>query len=284
MTVSLKSLIEEWEGIGVVMRYDRQTGTWIFIALHDDTLGPPTGGTRLKVYPSPALALRDAMRLGAGMTRKWAAVDLHYGGGKAVLAVPRILQGEERVGLLTRYGRLIESLRGTFGTGVDMGTTPDDMLVISQVTSYVHGVDRETGQALDPGPFTARGVFAGILAAVKHAYGSEDMRERVVHVQGVGDVGGPLARMLKEGGAHLVLSDLDTRRAEWRTLHNPVNALVYNADGRSVHMVLVDGVAVVEDGRPTFVDEGTLVDRAQAMAEALLARTGVTPAIRWPLE
>lgn len=214
MTVSLKSLIEEWEGIGVVMRYDRQTGTWIFIALHDDTLGPPTGGTRMKVYPSPALALRDAMRLGAGMTRKWAAVDLHYGGGKAVLAVPRILQGEERVGLLTRYGRLIESLRGTFGTGVDMGTTPDDMLVISQVTSYVHGVDRETGQTIDPGPFTARGVFAGIRAAVKFAYGSEDMSERVVHVQGLGDVGGPLARMLKKGGAHLVLSDLDTRRAE----------------------------------------------------------------------
>ena len=30
MTVSLKSLIEEWEGIGVVMRYDRPTGTvWL---------------------------------------------------------------------------------------------------------------------------------------------------------------------------------------------------------------------------------------------------------------
>jgi leucine dehydrogenase len=118
------------------------------------------------------------------------------------------------VGLLTRYGQLLESLHGTFGTGVDMGTTPEDMLTISQVTSHVHGVDRETGRTIDPGPYTARGVFAGIRAAVKQEFGTDDLSGRVIHVQGVGDVGDPLARMLKESGAHLVLSDLDTRRAE----------------------------------------------------------------------
>ena len=53
----------------------------------------------------------------------------------------------------------------------------------------------------------------------------------------------------------------DTRRAEWATLHNPVNALVYNADGRSVDSVFVDGNLVIEGGKPTFVNEGALVDR-----------------------
>jgi leucine dehydrogenase len=168
----------------------------------------------MKVYPSPAAGLQDAMRLAAGMTRKWAGVDFDYGGGKAVLAVKGQLEGEERAGLLTRYGRLLESLHGAFGTGPDLGTTPEDMLVISQVTSHVHGVDRETGRTIDPGPFTARGVFAGIRAAVKHEYRVDDLTGRVIHVQGVGDVGAPLARMLKESGAQLVLSDLDTRRAE----------------------------------------------------------------------
>ncbi|MCZ6918656.1 MAG: leucine dehydrogenase [Gemmatimonadetes bacterium] len=214
MTVSLKSLIEGWEGIGVVSRYDQPTGSWIFIALHDDTLGMPTGGTRMKVYPSPALALQDAMRLAAGMTAKWAAVDLDFGGGKGVIAVPHILEGEERHGLLLRYGQLIESLNGSFGTGVDMGTTPEDMRVIKQATSRVHGVDPETGQTIDPGPFTARGVFAGMRAVVRQAFGTDDLTGRVVHIQGVGDVGAPLARMLKQAGARIVLSDLDTRRAE----------------------------------------------------------------------
>jgi leucine dehydrogenase len=214
MALSIKALIEGWNGVGVVMRFDQPTGTWMFIAIHNNTLGVATGGTRMKVYPSPAAALLDAMRLAEGMTRKWAAVDFNFGGGKAVLAIPKSLEEEERQGLLRRYGRLLESLNGSFATGEDLGTTPEDMAVIGQETTYVHGVDREAWTAADPGPYTASGVFAGIKAAVKHLFGTEDLTGRVVHVQGVGDVGEPLARELKEAGADLLLSDLDSKRAE----------------------------------------------------------------------
>ncbi len=214
MAHSIKSLIETWDGIGVVIRYDAETETWIFVALHSDRLGAPSGGTRMKVYSGPAAGLRDAMRLARGMTHKWAAVGLDHGGGKAVLALSRPLQPDERTGLLRRYGQLINSLHGSFGTGPDLGTTPDDMIVIAQETEYVHGVDRAAGTCIDPGPFTAMGVFAGIKASVQHVFGSGDLTGRVVHVQGVGDVGDPLARLLKEAGADLILSDLDTRRAE----------------------------------------------------------------------
>ena len=75
----------------------------------------------------------------------------------------------------------------------------------------------------------------------------------------------------------------DTRRAEWGALHNPVNSLVYNADGRSVHTVLVNGQVVVENHRPLFVDEAALVEEVQARGEALLKRTGVSFAPRWPV-
>jgi len=211
---SLKSLVESWDGIGVVMRYDQPTGTWIFIALHSDQLGKPSGGTRMKVYPSPSAGLRDAMRLARGMTHKWAAVDLNYGGGKAVLAVPRALPPEEREGLLRRFGRLIKSLNGSFATGPDLGTTAADMAVIAQETEYVHGVDRATGVSIDPGPYTAQGVFEGIRASLRHVFGSDSVAGRVIHVQGVGGVGEPLARMLKREGAEIVLSDIDSKRAE----------------------------------------------------------------------
>lgn len=214
MALSIKSLIESWDGLGVVMRYDRPTGTWIFIALHNDTLGRPTGGTRMKVYQSAAAGLRDAMRLAEGMTYKWAAIDFAYGGGKAVLAIPRRLKAREREGLLRRYGRLLASLQGTFGTGMDLGTTVEDMVIIGEETEYVHGVDRAHHRAVDPGPFTARGVFASLQAALRRVFGSGDPKGRVVHIQGVGDVGTPLARMLNAAGARLILSDLDTRRAE----------------------------------------------------------------------
>ena len=81
--------------------------------------------------------------------------------------------------------------------------------------------------------------------------------------------------------ADLVL--FDTRRPEWRSLHDPVNNLVYNADGRSVHTVMVDGRIVVEDHRPTFVDEWELIQKVQSLGEGLLERVGVSYPPRWPI-
>src|SRR5262245_24999630 len=81
--------------------------------------------------------------------------------------------------------------------------------------------------------------------------------------------------------ADLVL--FETRRPEWRTLFNPVNTLVYSADGRSVHTVLVDGRVVVENHRASFVDEDELIDRVQVLGQRLLERTGIHFAPRWPV-
>ncbi len=75
----------------------------------------------------------------------------------------------------------------------------------------------------------------------------------------------------------------DTRRAEWRTLFNPVNNLVYGADGRSVHTVIVDGKVRVEDHRPVYVDEWDLIQKVQVLGTELMARTGVSFPSRWPL-
>jgi leucine dehydrogenase len=211
--MELQKLIEAWNGFAVVSQFDHATGTWIFIALHDRTLGRPTGGTRVRVYGSPAEGLHDAMHLAEGMTHKWAAADLPYGGGKAVLAIPGPLRGEAREGLLRRYGRLLESLRGGFATGEDLGTTPQDMAIIGEETEYVIGVS-DNGSMTDPGPFTARGVLAALRAAVRAAYGDEDLAGRRVLIQGLGDVGTPLARHLADAGAHLLLCDTDAERVE----------------------------------------------------------------------
>ena len=75
----------------------------------------------------------------------------------------------------------------------------------------------------------------------------------------------------------------DTRRAEWATLFNPVNSLVYNADGRSVHTVVVDGRVVVENHKPLFVDEPALIAEVQAVGESLLARAGLSFPPAWPV-
>ena len=209
----IETLLREWEGFATVVRYDRPTGAWIFIALHDDTLGPAMGGTRIKVYDRPADGLRDAQRLAEGMTHKWAAAGLPMGGGKAVLAVAAIPEGEEREGLLRRYGWLVSSLGGTFGTGPDLGSTPEDMATIARETRFVHGI-QPGGEAIDPGPYTARGVDQAVRAVARRLFGGEDLSGRTVLVSGLGSVGAPLARRLRDAGATLLLSDVDGSRAE----------------------------------------------------------------------
>ena len=86
-----------------------------------------------------------------------------------------------------------------------------------------------------------------------------------------------------EPGKKADLALYDTRRAEWATLFNPVNSLVYNADGRSVHTVIVDGRIVVENHTPLFVDEQALIAEVQAIGESMLARTGLSFPSPWPV-
>jgi leucine dehydrogenase len=210
----LEELIRSWDGEEVVVRFDEPTGTWMFVCIHSTARGPAGGGTRMKVYAAPGDALADAMRLASAMTLKMAAVDMPFGGAKAVLAVPELLDGEARRGLLLRYADLVASLRGTFNTGPDVNTSAADMDVIGERCGYAFCRTEEHGGSGDPGPHTARGVFHGIRASVRHVFGTDSLEGRVVLVQGLGSVGGPLAEELAAAGAHVLASDVVPGRAE----------------------------------------------------------------------
>jgi leucine dehydrogenase len=204
----LEDLIRAWDGEEVVVRFDEPTGSWMFVCIHSTARGPAGGGTRMKVYGEPSDALADAMRLAAAMTLKMAAVDMPFGGGKAVLAVPELLEGDARRGLLLRYADLVASLRGTFQTGPDVNTTVADMDVIGERCPYVFCRSEAHGGSGNPGPYTARGVFHGIRASVRHVFGTDSLEGRVVLVQGLGSVGAPLAAELEAAGAHVLVSDV----------------------------------------------------------------------------
>jgi leucine dehydrogenase len=137
-----------------------------------------------------------------------------FGGGKSVIAPDEPLGAEARDALFLRYGELLESLRGAFQSGVDVGVSPRDMAVVARRTHQVHGVDFSDGSTLDPGPYTARGVRLAIEAALEVVFGAPAPAERSVLVQGVGDVGRPLARLLADAGARVLVSDIDVERAE----------------------------------------------------------------------
>jgi leucine dehydrogenase len=209
-----KHLLRSWSGEEIVVRYDHEADAWMFIAIHATHGKRSVGGVRLMVYPSPEDGLLDALRLAEGMTNKWAAIDVDYAGGKAVIALSRPVHGDSRTALLRRFGRLIDSLNGRYGAGPDIGTTPKDMALLASETRYVHCFDWSRGEPYDPGIYTALGVFIGMKAALRHATGSDALAGRRVLVQGVGDTGEPLARSVAEAGGVALVNDLNGDRAE----------------------------------------------------------------------
>jgi leucine dehydrogenase len=195
----------------VTFCHDAQTGLKAIIAIHSTALGPAAGGTRLWAYESDDAALHDALRLSHAMSYKNALAGLKFGGGKAVILQTADFAGTEA--LYERYGEFIEQLGGAYVTAEDVGMTVDIMETIGRKTRYVSGLRPEEGQAGgDPSPKTAFGIFKGIEAAVAFQLDRDSVDGLTVAVQGVGNVGYRLCKLLAEAGAKLAVADIDAAR------------------------------------------------------------------------
>jgi glutamate dehydrogenase/leucine dehydrogenase len=206
----MESLLKEWNGENVVIKYDHATGAWIFIALYSTKLNQTAGGTRMKSYPDFQAALQDALRLSEGMAYKLAISGLGFGGAKAVISLPPDFDPQSRHDLLRRYGQMIQNLGGLFYTGSDVGTSASDMDIIAETGApYVFGRTPAAGGAGSSGPATALGVFSGMQIACEHVFGDRSLNGRRVLVQGAGSVGSALIEHLRSAGADVTFSDVD---------------------------------------------------------------------------
>jgi leucine dehydrogenase len=193
----------------VVLCHDRASGYRGIIAIHDTTLGPALGGTRFWQYASDGEAIIDALRLARGMTYKNAVAGLNLGGGKAVIIGDN--RTPEREMLFRAHGRFVDSLGGRYVTAEDVGTTVEDMDFVHMETTHVAGIGSKSG---DPSSVTAHGVFRAIEASAVQRWGSNDLRERTVAIQGCGNVGYHLALALHRAGARLVVTDIHPEKVQ----------------------------------------------------------------------
>lgn len=182
---------------------DNQTGLKAIIAIHDTTLGPALGGTRMWSYNNELEALNDVLRLSRGMTYKNAISDLALGGGKAVIIGDSKTMKSEA--LFRRFGRFVNSLAGNYITAEDVGISPSDMVWVSKETQHVVGLPGKSG---DPSPVTAFGTYMGIKACAKIRYGTDSLEGRKVLVQGVGHVGEYLVEHLRKERAEVYVADI----------------------------------------------------------------------------
>ncbi|MGH7565614.1 MAG: Glu/Leu/Phe/Val dehydrogenase dimerization domain-containing protein [Gemmatimonadota bacterium] len=196
----------------VVFCHDAESGLDSIIAIHDTTLGPALGGTRMWPYRSTHEALVDVLRLSEGMTYKAAVADLELGGGKAVIIGDS--KRDKTPELLRAHGRFVDTLGGRYITAEDVGIGVEDMEYVYEETRHVTGIKSSPQGSGDPSPVTAFGVYNGIKASCKQKLGGDDLDGVRVAVQGAGHVGYYLCENLAADGAVLSICDIDEERVQ----------------------------------------------------------------------
>jgi len=219
----------------ILYYHDAPTGLKVIVAIHNTTLGPSLGGTRMYNYHSEEAALSDVLKLSKGMSYKSALAGLDLGGGKAVLVGdPKTLKNEA---YFRRYGEFIESLHGAYITGPDVNTNMDDMVHISKQTKHVVGLPVLYGGSGDPSILTAYGTYMGMKAAVKKLYGKDSLLGKKIAVEGVGKVGSILIGYLVKEGAIIYIKDIQKDKIAAVAQSYPVEVI---ADEKTFYGLDVD--------------------------------------------
>lgn len=196
-------LLDQYQVNELHVRNDAVSGLKAIIAIHNTHFGPALGGCRFISYKNDYDAMQDAVRLARGMSYKAAISGVNQGGGKAVIIKPEGYYDPKL--LFLEFGRFVESLNGRYITAIDSGTTANEMDIIQQQTSHV----TSTSMSDNPSIYTAKGVFEGIKASVKHKLNKDSLKDLRIAIQGVGNVGAELGRLLNKAGAYVIVADIN---------------------------------------------------------------------------
>ena len=185
---------------------DKQLGLKAFIAIHDTTLGPSLGGLRIWPYENEEAAILDVLRLSKAMTYKSSAAGLDFGGGKAVIMASHT---EKNKAMIQSFGKFVQAAAGRYITTEDVGSTPSDMVWISESTSYVTGLPTELGGSGDPSEMTGYGVFQGMRACAEEIWGTPSLEGKIVAVQGFGKVASYMVNHILQDGGKVIVTDVN---------------------------------------------------------------------------
>ncbi len=198
-------MLEKHDHEQMVLCSNKSAGLRGIIAIHDTTLGPAIGGTRMRPYESINDALQDALKFARTMTYKSAISGLNLGGGNAIIIGDPKKEKSEK--LFRTFGKYVDGLGGRYITAEDVGTNVSDMEYVRMETKYVAGISKALGGSGDPSPVTAYGIFVGIKAMMKHLYGYDSLRGKKIAIQGAGNVARYLVEHLNHEGVEIIITD-----------------------------------------------------------------------------
>jgi len=187
---------------------DDISGLKSIIAIHSSKSGPAIGGCRFRHYETYEEGLTDVLRLSRGMTEKNKAADIPFGGGKAIIFSDKPKSTE----LLVAFASFLNQLEGIYYSAEDMGISLEDIQLVGKHTPYVF-------DNVDPGSYTAKGIFYSIQVALKF-YLQKDIKDSIISLQGAGSVGSELAKLLGDMGATIYVQDIDQVKLQQLSTEN----------------------------------------------------------------
>ena len=187
---------------------DGISGLKSIIAIHSSKSGPAIGGCRFRHYETYEEGLTDVLRLSRGMTQKNNAADIPFGGGKAIIFSDQPKSTE----LLVAFASFLNQLEGIYYSAEDMGISLEDIQLVGKHTPYVF-------DNVDPGSYTAKGIFYSIQVALKF-YLQKDIKDSIISLQGAGSVGSELAKLLGDMGATIYVQDIDQVKLQQLSAEN----------------------------------------------------------------
>ena len=187
---------------------DDISGLKSIIAIHSSKSGPAIGGCRFRQYQTYEEGLTDVLRLSRGMTEKNNAADIPFGGGKAIIFSDKPKSTE----LLVAFASFLNQLEGIYYSAEDMGISLEDIQLVGKHTPYVF-------DNVDPGSYTAKGIFYSIEVALKF-YLQKDIKDSIISLQGAGSVGSELAKLLGDMGATIYVQDIDQVKLQQLSAEN----------------------------------------------------------------
>lgn len=187
---------------------DQKSRLRAFVAVHNDNLGPGTGGTRMWVYPSEVEALRDALNLSKAMTYKCALAGVPFGGSKGVIMGDP--HRDKTPELLLAYAKSMNSLGGVT-TGTDVGLDDNDIKIMRKVSNYILGVPG--GNKLSTSTMATLGAYSSLLGALEEVWGKNaELAGKKFAIKGLGKTGMELVRLLIEQGAVVFAAEIDREK------------------------------------------------------------------------
>ena len=190
----------------IVYCSDKELRLKAIIGIHDTTLGPSIGGTRMWNYSTEEEGLKDVLRLSKAMSLKSSLAGLNAGGGKAVIIGDLKLKNQN---FIKKYASFINDINGKYWTAQDVNISSQDMIWMKDVTPFVVGMPEEQGGLGDSSQPTAYGVYLGLKAASKFVYGTDSLEGKKIALQGIGKVGAKLIEYLTKENANIYVSDIN---------------------------------------------------------------------------